>query len=357
MSFLPDTGICVGFFVVLKIETKSFALISIKKMLFEKEINKMAKLFKKERQFIEKLESAGGTPLYELSPEEAREVLLGAQDIEVEMPNVKINEIEILTDDARRLRLEIIKPAKDDKKLPVVYYIHGGGWVMGDNITHRRLVAELAEKIPAAVAFPIYTQAPEGQYPSVTDDLFSGLKYIVENGNKLGVDASRLAVAGDSVGGNMAAVMTLMAKVNGFNPEIKFQLLFYPVTNADFMTESYVEFADGPWLTRKAMEWFWAQYLPEENKRQGIFVSPLMATPDELKGLPPVLIITDENDVLRDEGEAYARKLDEAGVETACVRFNGTIHDFVMLNALAETTPARTALLLAQTVLHNALYD
>lgn len=334
-----------------------FCAYIYQKMLFSKEISKMAKLFRKERQFIEKLEAAGGTPLYELSPEEARQVLLGAQDIDVEMPDVKISEIEILTDDARSLKMEVIKPKNNDGQLPVVYYIHGGGWVMGDNITHRRLVAELAEKIPAAVVFPIYTQAPEGQYPSVTDDLFSGLKYVTENGKKLGVDASRLAVAGDSVGGNMAAVMTLMAKINGFNPKLKFQLLFYPVTNADFTTESYMAFADGPWLTEKAMEWFWTQYLPDESRRQGIFVSPLMATPEELKGLPPALIITDENDVLRDEGEAYARKLDEAGVETACVRFNGTIHDFVMLNALAETTQSRTALLLAQTVLHKALYD
>lgn len=317
----------------------------------------MTKLFRKEKLFVEKLKAAGGTPLYELSPKEARKVLLQTQDIDVAMPDVKISEIEFLTEASRPLKLEIIKPEKNNGRLPVIYYIHGGGWVMGDNVTHRRLVSELADKIPAAIVFPVYTQSPEGQYPSVTDDLFSGLKYVVENGEKLGVDASKLAVAGDSVGGNMAAVMTLMAKINGFNPEIIFQLLFYPVTNADFTTESYTAFAEGPWLTEKAMKWFWAQYLPDEDKRQGIFASPLMAAPEELKGLPPALIITDENDVLRDEGEAYARKLDEAGVETACVRFNGTIHDFVMLNDLAETTQSRTALLLAQTVLRNVLYD
>lgn len=303
------------------------------------------------------LEAAGGTPLYELSPQEARDVLSGAQSGDVKLPEVQFETLEIQTDGGRSLILEVIKPKHFEKELPVVYYIHGGGWVMGDNFTHRRLVAELASEIPAAVVFPIYTQAPEGQYPEVTDDLFAGLKYVAANGKSLGVDSSRLAVAGDSVGGNMAAVLTLMAKAEGFYPKIDFQLLFYPVTNADLTSESYAEFENGPWLTKKAMEWFWQQYLPNVDKRQGIFASPLAATPTELKGLPPALVISDENDVLRDEGEAYARKLDEAGVDVACVRFNGTIHDFAMLNALSETAPTRTAILLAQAALRKALYS
>lgn len=316
----------------------------------------MAKLFKKEKQFIEKLEAAGGKPLYELSPEEARNVLLSVQDVDAAMPEVDIEEMEIVVEDGRELRLEIVRPKQQKGKLPVVYYIHGGGWVMGDNVTHRRLVSELAAKIPAAVVFPIYRQAPEGQYPLVTDDLFAGLKYVAENDKVLGVDSSRLAVAGDSVGGNMAAVLTLMAKLEGFYPKIDFQLLFYPVTNADLETESYEQFAEGPWLTKKAMAWFWEQYLPDKDKQQLIFSSPLLATPEELEGLPPALIITDENDVLRDEEEAYARKLDEAGVDVACVRFNGTIHDFVLLNALSSSMTSKTAVLLAQAALREALY-
>lgn len=315
-----------------------------------------SRLFQKAENFIKKLEAGGGVPLYELTPEEARNVLSSAQGGQIKMPDVDIENKEIAVENGRKLHLEIIKPNGIKDNLPVVYYVHGGGWVMGDNLTHRRLICELADKIPAVVVFPVYTQAPEGQYPDVTEDLFAGLKYVAENGKTLGFDSSRLAIAGDSVGGNMAAVLTLMAKNNNFYPKIDFQLLFYPVTNADFESESYNEFENGPWLTKKAMEWFWKQYLPDEDKRRLIFASPLLAKVSELKDLPPALIITDENDVLRDEGEAYARKLDEAGVETTCVRFNGTIHDFVMLNALSETAPSKTALLLAQAVLRNALY-
>ncbi len=315
------------------------------------------RLSKDVQQFIDKLAQSGGRPLYELSPHQARLVLADAQNIPVKIPDVQIAQIEIDTSSKRKLTLEIIKPENSQESLPLVYYIHGGGWVMGDNLTHRRLIAELATGIPAAIVFPIYTQAPEGQFPDVTDDLFDGLKYIAENAKSLNIDAKHLAVAGDSVGGNMAAVMTLMAKQNGFYPPISFQLLLYPVTNADFETLSYQDFAEGPWLTKKAMQWFWQQYLPEEEKRKDIFASPLLAKTDDLKDLPQALIITVENDVLRDEGEAYARKLDEAGVRATSVRFNSTIHDFMVLNSLSNSVPTRTAIALAKTKLRWALYS
>ena len=150
--------------------------------------------------------------------------------------------------------------------------------------------------------------------------------------------------------------MTLMAKQNGFRPKIAGQILLYPVTAAGFDTESYQKFADGPWLTKKAMEWFWDQYLPEKTKRLSILAAPLEAEIKELEGLPPALVITDENDVLRDEGEAYARKLDAAGVETTSVRFNGTMHDFMMLNALSDTSAAKTAVALTALKLRQVLY-
>lgn len=315
------------------------------------------RLVKKVQQFIDDLDAKGGKPLYEMTPEQARGVLSEAQKGDIKMPEVEIEQIEIPAAEDRKLTLEIIRPKKDEDDLPVVYYIHGGGWVMGDNLTHRRLVAELAAGIPAAIVFPIYTPAPEGQFPEVTDDLFAGLQYVAKHGKQLGLDASRLAVAGDSVGGNMAAVMTLMAKQNGFKPKIDYQVLLYPVTNADFETLSYQDFAEGPWLTKKAMEWFWQQYLPDEDERQQILASPLTAEPEDLEGLPPALIITDENDVLRDEGEAYARKLDAAGVRVAAVRFNGTIHDFMMLNAISDSVPTRTAIALVKAKLHWALYQ
>lgn len=297
--------------------------------------------------FVDKLAKAGGKPLYELTPQEARNVLLKIQENESDKPKAKIDEIKVPLVNGRDMKVLIVRPVDADDTLPVIFYIHGGGWVMGDETTHDRLIRQLADGVPAAVVFPVYTLSPEAQYPQTTDDLFIVLQYIAEYGAKYNLDSERLVVAGDSVGGNMAAVMALKAKKNDHKPKIDFQLLLYPVTNAAFDTKSYQEFADGPWLTKKAMEWFWDQYAPDENTRKEIYASPLMAPIEDLEDLPPALVITDENDVLRDEGEAYARKLDEAGVEVSSVRINGTIHDFLMLNDLADTVPTRTALALA----------
>lgn len=175
------------------------------------------------------------------------------------------------------------------------------------------------------------------------------------NPDDLNIDENRIAIAGDSAGGNMAAVTALKAK-NLKGPKILFQCLFYPVTNADMDTKSFDDFKDGPWLTKKAMEWFWNAYVPEKKLREDPYISPLKADIDDLKGLPPALIISVENDVLRDEGEAYARKLDVAGVDVLNVRVNGTIHDFLMLNALSDTPQAKGALELACKVLKHALH-
>lgn len=304
-------------------------------------------LVKQVADFVAKIEQSGGKPLYELTPKEARQVLVDVQKTEAEKPEAKIDEIKVPLDNGREMRVLIIKPADIDDTLPIVFYIHGGGWVMGDETTHDRLIRQLADEVPAAVVFPVYMPSPEAQYPQTTNDLFAVLQYVVEYGAKYNLDTERLAVAGDSVGGNMAAVMALMAKENDNKPKIDFQLLFYPVTNAEFETESYKEFADGPWLTKKAMEWFWDQYAPSLQSRKEIYASPLQADLKDLQGLPPALVITDENDVLRDEGEAYARKMNEAGVVVGSVRVNGTIHDFLMLNDLADSVPTKAALALA----------
>ena len=306
-----------------------------------------ADLVKPVQKFVSELEKAGGKPLYKLTPQEARQVLREVQKDEGVKPEAKIEEIKVPLDNGREMRVLIVRPADVDDTLPVVFYIHGGGWVMGDETTHDRLIRQLADEIPAAVVFPVYTPSPEAQYPQTTNDLFAVLQYVAEYGAKYNLDTGRLAVAGDSVGGNMAAVMALMAKANDNKPEIDFQLLLYPVTDAAFETKSYNAFAEGPWLTKKAMEWFWKQYAPDENSRGEIYASRLRAASEELEGLPAALIITDENDVLRDEGEAYARKLDEAGVTVGSVRINGTIHDFLMLNALADSVPTKAALALA----------
>jgi acetyl esterase len=230
--------------------------------------------------------------------------------------------------------------------LPVIVYIHGAGWVFGNQHTHDRLIRELAIGVQAVVVFPNYSLSPEVKYPTAIEQSYAVLKWVAEHGPTRGLDPARIAVAGDSVGGNMTAAVTLMNKERG-GPVIQRQLLFYPVTDAAFETESYHQFAEGYHLRRDAMMWFWDQYTTNPGERNEITASPLRASKEQLKGLPPALIITAEADVLRDEGEVYANKLREAGVAVTSVRFQGTIHDFVMLNALENTQATRGAMTLA----------
>jgi len=214
--------------------------------------------------------------------------------------------------------------------------------VLGDRETHDRLVRELTVGANAVVVFVDYDRSPENRYPVAVEESYAVLKHVAEHPDEFGADASRIAIAGDSVGGNMTAVVALLAKERN-GPRVKAQLLFYPVTDASMSTGSYKEFAEGPWLTKKGMEWFWDQYLPDVSKRTDIHVSPINASSEQLKGLPQTLLLVDENDVLRDEGEAYGRKLAAAGVPVRSVRYNGTIHDFMLLNPIANTPPVRGA--------------
>jgi len=225
-------------------------------------------------------------------------------------------------------------------------YIHGAGWVFGSPQTHDRLVRELAVGAGAAVVFPVYRLCPEVRYPTALEECYMVARWVARHGQEHGLDAERLAVAGDSAGGNMATVITRLARERG-GPDIRLQLLFYPVTDAAFDTTSYRQFAEGYYLRRDTMMWFWDQYTRHPGERNEITASPLRASIEELQGLPSALIITAEADVLRDEGEAYANKLRRAGVRVTAVRFQGTIHDFVMLNALAHTAAARGAIALA----------
>jgi acetyl esterase/lipase len=237
----------------------------------------------------------------------------------------------------------------------VILYIHGAGWVFGNAHTHDRLVRELAVGTDAAVVFPEYDLSPEARYPVAIEQNYAVAQWVVEQGGTKGLDGSRLAVAGDSVGGNMTAALTLMAKERG-GPALVQQVLFYPVTDASFDTPSYHQFATGYFLRRDGMQWFWDQYTTDESERAQITASPLRATTGQLTGLPPALVITGEADVLRDEGEAYANKLRKAGVPVTAVRFQGIIHDFVMLNALRETHAAEAAIDLAVRTLRGALH-
>ncbi|GMA89738.1 alpha/beta hydrolase [Homoserinibacter gongjuensis] len=252
------------------------------------------------------------------------------------------------------VRVRIVTPKGAEGPLPAVLYIHGGGWVLGNAGTHDRLVRELAVGARAALVFVEYDRSPEARYPVAIEQAYAVAEWITASGAEHGLDASRLAVAGDSVGGNMTAAVTLMAKQRG---TVRFvhQSMYYPVTDAAQDTASYREYAEGWYLAAAGMAWFWDAYLPDAEKRSEITASPLRASLEELAGLPPAFLIVDENDVLRDEGEAYARKLTEAGVRTVSVRYNGTVHDFMMLNPLRATAATSAAIAQAVTVLRHAL--
>jgi len=303
--------------------------------------------------FLDELAAKGGPQIYELSVEDARGVLGAAQGGEVRKLPAEIEDRTIPGGPKGRVAIRIVRPKGGTGALPVVVYFHGGGWVLGDVDTHDRLIREIANGAQAAVVFVDYCRAPEARYPVAIEEAYAATKWVSENGKTIDVDSSRLAVAGDSVGGNMAAAVTLLAKQRG-GPKIDFQLLFYPVTDADFDTPSYQQFAQGYFLTREAMKWFWDHYAPDVAIRTQPLASPLHATVEQLRGLPPALVINGECDVLRDEGEAYARKLIQAGVQVTALRYMGTIHDFVMLNAITDTPAARGAIAQASGALLHA---
>jgi len=304
------------------------------------------------QQFVDEL--VGAPPIYSLSPDEARSVLVQVQSIQVGKPSAKIADIAFPVGPTGSVPVRIVRPAGTGDVLPAVIYIHGGGWILGDRSTHDRLVREIAVGAGAVVVFVDYDRSPEARYPVAIEQAYAATCYVVDHSADLRIDPSRLAVAGDSVGGNMAAALTLMARRRR-GPKIAFQVLFYPVTDADFDTGSYTRFADGPWLTKSAMQWFWDAYLPDVAARKQPTATPLNASLDQLAGLPEALVVVDENDVLRDEGEAYARRLSDAGVRVTSARYNGTIHDFVMLNALADTPATRGAIAQAIGALKTAL--
>ncbi len=292
--------------------------------------------------------------LYERGYDGARKVLDDIQAAPIAKPDVDETWITVPAA-VGDVRVRIVKPVGTVGQLPAVLYIHGGGWVLGNAGTHDRLVRELAVGADAAVVFVEYDRSPEARYPVAVEQAYATARWITTDGSSMGLDPTRLVVAGDSVGGNMTAAVTILAKQRG---DVAFvhQSLYYPVTDAGQDTASYAEFAGGPYLTAKAMAWFWDAYLPDVERRTEITASPLRATLGDLAGLPPAFVIVDENDVLRDEGEAYARKLTEAGVPTTSVRYDGTLHDFMMLNPLRSTAATSAAVDQAIAVLHTALH-
>jgi acetyl esterase/lipase len=293
--------------------------------------------------FLDALAAGGGKPIETLPPADARAVLAGAQaGAKVALPPADVSE-RTISADGRTIRLRIVRPAGAKGVLPAFMFFHGGGWILGDFPTHERLVRDLANASGAAAVFVDYTPSPEARYPVAIEEAYAATRWVAENGAQIQVDGKRLAVAGNSVGGNMATVVSLLAKARGA-PALRSQVLFWPVTNASFENASYDAYARDHFLTRDMMKWFWNAYTPDAAQRQEIYASPLLATPAQLSGLPPALVITAENDVLRDEGEAYGRKLDAAGVPTVVTRYNGMIHDFGLLNALAGLPGTRAAI-------------
>jgi acetyl esterase len=295
------------------------------------------------KQFLSGLNKPG-PGLETLPVPDARNVLVNAQkSVQVDLSGIEVSE-KTITEDGLTVKLNIVRPAGVKGVLPVFIFIHGGGWVLGDFPTHERLVRDLVVLSGCVAVFPNYTPSPEAKYPKAIHQIYAATKWVAQHGKEIDVDGERLAVAGNSVGGNMTAVTCLMAKDNN-GPKIRFQLLMWPVTDATFDWPSYSLFGEQRFLTAPLMKWMFDQYSTDPAQRKEKYYSPLNASVEELKGLPPALIQVAENDILRDQGEAYGRKLDQAGVRVACVRFNGVIHDWGMLNGLA-TIPQTRALVI-----------
>jgi acetyl esterase len=307
------------------------------------------------QRFLDALSAQGGPPIYTLTYADARQVLENAQRGVTGLPADTEDRV-FPVGPTGEVAVRIYRPKGTASQLPVVIYCHGGGWVLGSANTHDRLLRDMVNGTGAAFVFVSYTPSPEAQFPVPVQQAYAATMYVAEHGAELGLDSARLAIMGDSVGGNMATAVALMAKERG-GPAIRYQALLYPVTDAGMDTGSYSEFAEGPWLTKPAMAWFWDAYAPNVADRDQPLASPLRSSVAGLRGMPPTLLVVDENDVLRDEGEAYARKLMQAGVEVTATRVIGTIHDFAMLNALAETQAAKTAIRLASDKLRAALQN
>jgi acetyl esterase/lipase len=293
------------------------------------------------KAFLKVLNSSGGPPLEALPPLEAREVLVNAQaSAPVDLSGIEESE-KTITADGYTIKLNVVRPTGVKGRLPVFIFIHGGGWVLGDYPTHKRMVRDLVVLTGFAGVFVNYTRTPDAKYPQAINEIYAATKWVAEHGDEIDVDGKNLAVVGNSVGGNMTAVTALKAKEAG-GPEIKLQVMQWPVTDANFDTESFAQFGEKRFLTTPLMKWMWDLYTTDPKHRKEIYASPLHATVEQLKGLPPALIQVAESDILRDQGEAYGRKLDEAGVKVTTVRYDGMIHDFGLLNGLAEEPAVRS---------------
>ena len=312
------------------------------------------KLEKQDQDFLNQLAAADGPPLYTLSYKAARQVLDKLQSGPVAKLPANITERTVPGGPTGPVSIRVVRPAGVKGPLPGIVYIHGGGWVLGNAMTHDRLVRQIANGARAAVVFVNYTPSPEAQFPVPIEQAYTVAQWVARNGRTIDIDPTRLAIAGDSVGGDMTAAVTLMAKQRG-GPHFVRQVLLYPVTDARFDTASYNRLAEGCWLTRPAMKWFWDAYAPDPAVRAQPLASPLNASVDQLRGLPEALMITD-SDALLDAANAYAAKLQTAGVPVTLSHYGSITHDFMMLDALAGTQAAKDAVAETTGALREALY-
>jgi len=310
-------------------------------------------LSKKTKEFLKVL-NAADKPVESLPVPDARNVLAFAQAFaQVDMSGIDESE-NTITADGYTIKLNIVRPKGVSGKLPVFVFIHGGGWVLGDYPTHKRLVRDLVVESGFASVFVNYTLSPEAKFPQAVNEVFAATKWVASHGDEINVDGSRLAIVGNSAGGNMTVVTALKAIENS-SPKIKVQILMWPVTDASMDYESVKLFGQDRFLTEPLLRWMAELYISKPEDARSIYLSPILASTNQLKGLPPTLIAVAENDILRDEGEAFGRKLDEAGVDVTTVRFNNAIHDWGMLNGLADTPETKALIRLSAATLKKYL--
>ena len=347
MNFLK---IKLTLLLAISLLSVNFTIMAQNSIAAENDIN----ILKDIRSFLKVLNSGDGKPLETLAPIEARMVLVNTQkSVPFTYNDVEETERKFSVE-GQSVNIHIMKPKASNNDLPVFMFFHGGGWVLGDYPTHKRLVRDLVVNSGAAAVFVDYTPSPEAHFPVAINQAYAATKWVAEHGKEIGVDGSRLAVVGNSVGGNMAAVVSLMAK-DKKGPKISFQLLLWPVTDANFTRPSYTEYGKDRFLTSSLMQWMWDQYTTDPIERKSIYASPLQATVEQLKGLPPALVQVAENDILHDEGVAYGRKLDEAGVSVTIAEYKGFIHDYGMLNPLAKIPAVQSSIKQAAVALKDAL--
>jgi len=301
-----------------------------------------------------KVLNAGDTPVESLPPVEARKVLEGAQSsVKIDLSGIE-ESCKTIEQDGVSVKLVIVRPSGVKEKLPVFIFIHGGGWILGDYPTHKRLVRDIVVESQLACVFVEYSRSPEVKFPTALNECYAATKWVSENGDQINVDGKKLAVMGNSAGGNMTIGTCMMAKQKG-GPEIKCQVLLWPYSDAGTDSEAYKKYGKERFLTTPLMAWMLDHYLNGKSDEDNIFVSPMRATKEQLKGLPPTLIEVAENDILVDGGETLGRHLDEAGVFVTTVRFNGVIHDWGLLNGFAELAPTKSLSMFTAAMLNKYL--